>query len=140
MLAAEQFGIAEQVQRALQNHDAGLVHAQGAHERMLPDFDNRLLASDDDAALVGANQLVGAEQNHVRARLDGFADGRFVRQPELLQVQQRARAEIVYHQQALAVRQFGQLGERHFAGEPDDAVVARMHAHERGGLSVMALR
>jgi len=47
-----------------------------------------------DSALIGANQLVGAEQHHVRPGLDGFADGRFVRQPELLQVQQRARSEI----------------------------------------------
>ena len=93
-----------------------------------------LLAPDNDSALIGANQLVGAEQNHVRPGLDGFADGRFVRQPELLQIQQRARSEIINHQQILAVRQLGQLGERHFAGETDDAVIARMHAHERGGL------
>ncbi len=58
-----------------------------------------LLAADDDAALAGADQLVGAEQDHVRAGLDGFADGRLMRQAELLQVQQRARAEIVNQQQ-----------------------------------------
>ena len=38
-------------------------------------------------------------------------DGRFVRQAELLQVQQRPGAQVVDQHQPAAVRQLGQLGQ-----------------------------
>ena len=52
------------------------------------------------AGLAGADQLVAAEQDHVRTGRDGLADRRLMRQAELLQAEQRPRAEVVDQGQA----------------------------------------
>ena len=51
---------------------------------MLAQPRDEVLAAHDDAGLAGADELVAAEQDHVRAGLDGLADGRLMRQAELL--------------------------------------------------------
>ena len=59
------------------------------------------------------------------------------------QVRQRAAAEVVDEHRAALVRQRRQLLERRLGREPDDAVVARVHAQDRaralgpGGLEVL---
>ena len=96
---------------------------------------DQILAAHDHPGLAGANQLVAAEQDHIRAGGDGLADGRFVRQAKLFQAEQRSRAEVVDQRQSPAVRQLSQLSQRHFTGEADDAVIAGMHTHEGRSLS-----
>ena len=41
MLVAQPRRVAEQLQRPLQNHQAGFVHAHGAHQRMFAEFFNQ---------------------------------------------------------------------------------------------------
>ena len=109
MLRPQQSRVAEQVQSPLENQQAGLVHAQGAHERMLAQALDDLLAARNDAGLAGADELVAAEQDHVGPGLDGLPDRRFMRQAELLEVKQRPGAQVVDQQQAPLARQPGQL-------------------------------
>ena len=86
MVPAEQVKLPEQVQGPLQHHQASLVHPHRAHERMLPQAVNEGLATHDDPSLAGADQFVSTGQNHIRTRLDGLPDRRFMGQPELFQV------------------------------------------------------
>jgi len=61
---------------------------------MLPDFGNRLLAPDNDSALIAPISLSALNKHHV-APPRWIRDGRFVRQPELLQGPTTRPLEIV---------------------------------------------
>ena len=87
----------------------------------------------DDAALRGADQLVGARRDEVRAGADRVRQRRLGLEAEAREVHQRAGAHVVDEHQIVRVRDRDQ--SRRAAPrrvKPDDLVVARVHAQDRG--------
>ena len=97
---------------------------------MLAKFVNQRLATNDHAALAGADEFVAAEKDDIRAGLNGFADGRLVRQAEGFQIHQSARAEVIHQYQPPGAGQLRQFAQRNFAGKADNAIIAGVNPHD----------
>ena len=85
-------------QGAFERGEVELVDAQRALQRMAAQLLDQVCASDDDAGLRAAEQLVAAEADEVGAVGERAARGRFVGE-----VEQRARAEVVEQRQRRGV-------------------------------------
>ena len=83
-------------------------------------------ASDDDAGLRAAEQLVAAEAHEVGAVVQRHAGSRLV-----AEVDERAGAEVVEQRQLVTARNGGERLQPGLLGEPDDAEVRLVHAQER---------
>ena len=75
---------------------------------------------------------------HVGAGLNSLRDDRLLRQAVLAEIDQSAAAEIFHHRQVVLLADGDQLFERHFGGEADNFVVARVDFEQQRGFSLMA--
>ena len=86
-------------------------------------------AAGDDPGLRAAEQLVAGEADEVRARGERRGRRRLA-----LDVDERARAEIVDERQLVAARDRRELVESRLLGEADDAEVRLVHAQQQRGV------
>ncbi len=121
-------------QGGLQCADDQLVAAQRAFEWMLADGLNQVLATEDDARLRAAEQLVAGDTDHGRAGAQAFLRQLLVRQPIALEGQQRATAEINEEWQIPRRGQRTQFLFRRRRGEADNSVVRCMDTGQHRGV------
>ena len=123
-----------QPERRFQGRDRELPAAQRPMQRVLGDLGQPDFLPDDETRLRSAEDLVAAEGHDVRAKRDTFRDERLLRQAVLAQVDERAAPKIFHHRNAVRLADRHKLGERHFGGKADDAVVAGVDLQEQRGL------
>ena len=70
--------------------------------------------------------------DQVRARLHRFLQRRLLVEAEAGEIHQRPGPDVVDHDQSVGVADPHQFGQRHFGGEAENLVVARMHAEDGG--------
>ena len=90
---------------------------------------DELGATEHDARLRTAEQLVAAEADEIRSLFERGAGCRLV-----AEIDQRPGAEVVEQRQLMRVRYVGELAQRRTLGEPDEPEVRLMHAQQEGGL------
>ena len=116
-------------ERPLERRERELVRPQRALERVPPQSLDELGATDHDARLRAAEQLVAGEADEVGARGQALARGGLA-----LEVDEDAGAEVVHERQSVPPGDRCQLGHRRLLGEADDAEVRLVHAQQHGGL------
>ena len=84
--------------------------------------------------LRAAQKLVAGERHDIDARCDRLARRGLVRQSPRLEIDQRARAQVLDHRQALLAGERHQLGGGHRLGEAAHGVVRGMDLHDRRGV------
>ncbi len=87
-------GIEIEVQHRFERGEGQLVRTKRAPQRIAADACEQVRASNNDASLRAAQQLVTAKRYDVRALREGFSHRGFVRQPEPAQVGERAASQI----------------------------------------------
>ena len=113
-------------ERALERSERQLVGAQSAVERMPPQLLDEVGAAGDDPGLRAAEQLVAREADEVGARGQGGGRGRLA-----LDVDERARAEVVEERQLVPAGDGRELLDARLLGEADDAEVRLVDAQEQ---------
>ena len=94
---------------------------------------SRLGLPDDEARLRAADELVAAEAGDVRPGPDAGLDQRLGLEPERLEVDQGAAAQVVDDRNAALPAELDQLLDPRLLGEADDPVVAVVDAEDGAG-------
>ena len=128
----EAIGIGVEPQHGGQRRNRHLVHAERTLHRIALDLGDQIGAADDDAGLRPAQQLVAAERYQVGTRFERVAGRRLVWQSILLEVDQRAAAEIDHERERVVMTKCRQLALRHSGGKALDRIVAAVHLHDEG--------
>ena len=115
-----------EAQRSLERRERQLVRAHRPLQRMAPQLLDEVGASDDDAGLRPAEQLVAREADEV-----GAGGERFLRRRLAGKLDERARAQVVDERQPMPARDRGELFELRLLREADDAEVGLVHAQQQ---------
>ncbi len=131
-------GDAGAVEREGRRHrgEQHLVRAHRAGQRVLAQPRDQVFATDHEAGLGTADQLVPAERHEVGTIGEAFRGHRLVREAEGGRVEERAAAEVVDDERAVRVggrSQRARVGRLHEAGL---AEVRGVHAEDEAGASV----
>ena len=95
-----------------------LVRSHRPRQRVLAHLRDEVRATDDQPGLRAADQLVAAERHHVRTGREPLARHRLVGEPEASRVEERAAAQVVDDDRAVAVGQLGHLARVGHLDEP----------------------
>jgi hypothetical protein len=93
-----------------------------------------LCAARDDAALGPAEQLIAAEEREVDAGGDALLHGGLVGEPEVRGIDEAAAAQVIEKHESAFAHEAGEVRQRRFSREPDDAEIRGVHAQDGGRL------
>jgi hypothetical protein len=126
-------GRAHRDERRPERGERHLVDAERSLQWIRAEPRDQSGASDDEARLRAAEQLVAAEGHEIGAAADRFAGGGLVWEPDRFERDEGAAPEVLDERDAVLGGERRELFEARSRGEADDAVVARVGPEDESG-------